>query len=186
MIRPPAPGRTPFPGNVIPPNRLNPVAVAMASYLPAPDTDVSNGSANFNRTARDQRSRLHVYRQGRSPLQRQGFAERVLSLQQDRRALRQLLGARAERRQSLCRSRRLHPAAPRAHARAQQHLAAEQQHGGDAALRLEPVPRQQHAVHRFRSRQRSVSRRRFSQRHRRWTSSRRSTSPTTTTAISRA
>jgi hypothetical protein len=44
-------GRQPFPGNVIPQNRLNPVAVAMASYLPSPDTDVSNGSANFNRTA---------------------------------------------------------------------------------------------------------------------------------------
>src|SRR5262245_5582107 len=44
-------GRTPFPGNVIPQNRLNPVAVAMTSYIPNPDSDVSNGSNNFNRTA---------------------------------------------------------------------------------------------------------------------------------------
>jgi hypothetical protein len=44
-------GRTPFPGNVIPPNRLNPVAVKMLSYLPPPTTDVSNGQANFFSTA---------------------------------------------------------------------------------------------------------------------------------------
>ncbi len=30
-------GRTPFPGNVIPANRLNPVAVKMLSYLPRAD-----------------------------------------------------------------------------------------------------------------------------------------------------
>ena len=44
-------GRQQFPGNIIPASRLNPVSVAMASYLPKPDTDVSTGSANFNRTA---------------------------------------------------------------------------------------------------------------------------------------
>lgn len=40
-------GRTPFPGNVIPANRINPVARAMLSYLPDPQTDRSNGLANF-------------------------------------------------------------------------------------------------------------------------------------------
>jgi hypothetical protein len=44
-------GRRPFDGNRIPQDRLNPVSVALASYLPSPDVDTSNGSANFNRTA---------------------------------------------------------------------------------------------------------------------------------------
>jgi hypothetical protein len=44
-------GRTPFPGNIIPANRLNPVAVKMLSYMPNPDTDVSNGQANYVRSA---------------------------------------------------------------------------------------------------------------------------------------
>ena len=44
-------GRTAFPGNIIPANRLNPVAVKMLSYMPNPDTDVSNGQSNFVRSA---------------------------------------------------------------------------------------------------------------------------------------
>ena len=44
-------GRQPFPGNVIPPNRMNPVARAMASFLPQPMRDVSDGNANFDSTA---------------------------------------------------------------------------------------------------------------------------------------
>jgi hypothetical protein len=44
-------GRTPFPGNVIPASRLNPVAVKMLSYLPTPTRDVSNGSSNFDSIA---------------------------------------------------------------------------------------------------------------------------------------
>ncbi|HYB95660.1 MAG TPA: carboxypeptidase-like regulatory domain-containing protein, partial [Vicinamibacterales bacterium] len=39
-------GRTPFPGNVIPANRLNPVAVKMLSYLPNPTSDVSRAGTN--------------------------------------------------------------------------------------------------------------------------------------------
>jgi hypothetical protein len=41
-------GRTPFPGNIIPANRLNPVARNMLSYLPAPQQEVSNTLPNFN------------------------------------------------------------------------------------------------------------------------------------------
>ncbi len=52
---------------------------------------------------RDRRPRLHVHGQGGPQVHRQGLAERLLSLQQDRRALRQLLGARPERRHALCR-----------------------------------------------------------------------------------
>lgn len=44
-------GRTPFPGNRIPDNRLNPVARNMLSFLVSPTNDVSNGSANFFSTA---------------------------------------------------------------------------------------------------------------------------------------
>jgi hypothetical protein len=43
--------RQPFPGNVIPQNRINPVTAKMATYMPSPDTDVSTGAINFNRTA---------------------------------------------------------------------------------------------------------------------------------------
>ena len=44
-------GRTPFPNNIIPANRINNVAAAITSYLPTPDRDVSNGNNNFTRTA---------------------------------------------------------------------------------------------------------------------------------------
>jgi len=40
-------GRTPFPGNIIPAERLNPVARNMLSYLPNPQQDRSNGLPNF-------------------------------------------------------------------------------------------------------------------------------------------
>jgi hypothetical protein len=39
-------GRQPFAGNVIPQNRLNPVAVKMLSYLPNPTSDVSRAGTN--------------------------------------------------------------------------------------------------------------------------------------------
>jgi hypothetical protein len=42
-------GRTPFPGNIIPANRLDPIAQKMIALLPAPTT--SGTSANFSRTA---------------------------------------------------------------------------------------------------------------------------------------
>jgi hypothetical protein len=41
-------GRQQFPGNVIPADRMSPVARAMLSFLPNPTSDVSNGLANFN------------------------------------------------------------------------------------------------------------------------------------------
>lgn len=44
-------GRQQFQGNVIPPDRLNSVARAMAGYLPLPTRDVSDGNANFESTA---------------------------------------------------------------------------------------------------------------------------------------
>jgi hypothetical protein len=44
-------GRTPFPGNIIPQNRINPVSRAITGYLPTPDRDVSDGNNNFTRTA---------------------------------------------------------------------------------------------------------------------------------------
>ncbi len=40
----------PFPGNVIPADRLNAVGAKIASYLPTADTQVDNGSSNFSMT----------------------------------------------------------------------------------------------------------------------------------------
>ncbi len=43
-------GRTPFPNNRIPPNRLNPVGLNVVKYLPLPNignTGIDNGSANY-------------------------------------------------------------------------------------------------------------------------------------------
>jgi hypothetical protein len=40
-----------FPGNIIPANRINAVAAAIAKYLPLPDLNVDNGSTNYTRTA---------------------------------------------------------------------------------------------------------------------------------------
>lgn len=44
--------RQPFPGNRIPANRINPVSAAMMQYLPLPDVDRDNGSANYTRTTK--------------------------------------------------------------------------------------------------------------------------------------
>ncbi|MGH9173113.1 MAG: hypothetical protein ACRD1H_02080, partial [Vicinamibacterales bacterium] len=44
-------GRTPFANNIIPANRINPVARNMLQHLPLPDVDISNGSNNFFNTA---------------------------------------------------------------------------------------------------------------------------------------
>ena len=44
-------GRQPFPGNVIPQNRINPVSRAIQGYLPPADRQVSTGANNFDRTA---------------------------------------------------------------------------------------------------------------------------------------
>jgi hypothetical protein len=43
--------KQPFPGNVIPANRINPVAAAIAGYLPLPDVDADTGTNNYTRTA---------------------------------------------------------------------------------------------------------------------------------------
>src|SRR5471030_1935291 len=43
--------KLPFPGNVIPSNRINPVAAAMIKYLPLPDVNVDNAANNYNRTS---------------------------------------------------------------------------------------------------------------------------------------
>jgi hypothetical protein len=41
----------PFPGNIIPANRIDPVAAAIANYFPLPQIDRDNGSANYTATA---------------------------------------------------------------------------------------------------------------------------------------
>jgi trimeric autotransporter adhesin len=44
-------GRQPFANNIIPPERINPVARAIAQYFPNPHQDVSNGDNNYFTTA---------------------------------------------------------------------------------------------------------------------------------------
>ena len=43
--------KLPFPGNIIPASRINPVAANMIKYLPLPDTNLDNASNNYNRTS---------------------------------------------------------------------------------------------------------------------------------------
>lgn len=43
--------RQPFPGNIVPANRIHPISRAILQYVPMPDVDVSNGRPNFFRTA---------------------------------------------------------------------------------------------------------------------------------------
>jgi hypothetical protein len=49
VIRDPLTGQ-PFPGNIIPASRINPVGAKLLSYFPKPDTEVDNGSSNFSMT----------------------------------------------------------------------------------------------------------------------------------------
>src|SRR5262245_49039910 len=42
--------RQPFPNNIIPSNRINPVSSKLLSYFPTADTQVDNGNANFSMT----------------------------------------------------------------------------------------------------------------------------------------
>ena len=48
-IRDPLTGQ-PFPGNVIPASRINPVGSKILNYFPKPDTEVDNGASNFSMT----------------------------------------------------------------------------------------------------------------------------------------
>jgi hypothetical protein len=48
-VRDPLTGQ-PFPNNVIPASRLNPIGLALAKYLPPADSQVDNGASNFGMT----------------------------------------------------------------------------------------------------------------------------------------
>ncbi len=87
-----------FPDNIIPDSTHQPGrARRLRATCRCRISDVSNGSNNFDRTAEIHDRADDVHRQGRPPLQRRGLADRLLPLQQDRRAVRQLLGAWSER-----------------------------------------------------------------------------------------
>jgi hypothetical protein len=49
IIRDPLTGQ-PFPGNIIPANRISPVGQKLINYFPKPDTEIDNGSTNFSMT----------------------------------------------------------------------------------------------------------------------------------------
>src|SRR5437899_4320415 len=46
-----SPTRAQFPNNVIPKERLNPIALKMLSYIPLPQTNIDNGNSNYNAVA---------------------------------------------------------------------------------------------------------------------------------------
>jgi trimeric autotransporter adhesin len=48
-VRDPLTGQ-PFPGNIIPANRISPVGQKLLNYFPKPDSEVDNGSSNFSMT----------------------------------------------------------------------------------------------------------------------------------------
>ena len=50
----------PFAGNIIPSNRINPVAASILKYIPLPDVNVSNGTNNYTRTA-EINNKAHEY-----------------------------------------------------------------------------------------------------------------------------
>ena len=86
--------RQPFPGNLIPANRINPVGANIVKYLPLPNTGntgVDNGSPNYVADKYAEEPRAAGQRQSRSPLQRQRGAERRLPLPVHRGAGDQLL-----------------------------------------------------------------------------------------------
>ena len=84
----------PFPGNVIPANRINPVAAAMLKYLPLPDINVDNGSDNYNRTSLiNNNFETEIHGQGRAQVHRQGVVDRLLPVQPDQRAVRRTTSA---------------------------------------------------------------------------------------------
>ena len=49
VIKDPLTGQ-PFPGNIIPANRINSVGQKIMNYMPAPDSEIDNGSSNFSMT----------------------------------------------------------------------------------------------------------------------------------------
>ena len=73
--------RQPFPGNVIPAGRINPVSAAMLKYLPMPDSNVSNGNTNYNRTSLIKSRWTQEYTgKVEHKFTRQGVVDRLLSL----------------------------------------------------------------------------------------------------------
>ena len=134
-------GRQPFPGNVIPAEphqRGRPRTWSAPTRHPT--RDISNGSANS--TTRREIDDFAMMYTGKGDHK---FSDTVsltglLPLQHYGRAVRELLGARLSGpnattiRATIC-------CPPRADARVEQHVAAEQQHRDYAALRLYTVPR---------------------------------------------
>ena len=87
--------KQPFPGNIIPANRINPVAAAIAGYFPLPDIDVDNGTNNYTRTAEINNKFQQEYTiKVEHKFSDRGIAERLLPLQPHRRARCELLRGR--------------------------------------------------------------------------------------------
>ena len=143
--------RQPFPGNLIPANRINPIAAKISELRAAAATGCCRRRVELQRAGGAQRQvPAAVQRQGRAQADGQGVADRLLSVQPHRRAVREL-HRRSGRPEPVHRHRRLHPEAAAADPGAEQHLGLERQLGGGAAIRLDAVPGQSLAVDRLRS-----------------------------------
>ncbi len=70
-------GRTPFPGNIIPANRINAVGKQHREHLSQADARREQRQRELREHGRDQRPRHHVHRQGRPQVHRQGVARRA-------------------------------------------------------------------------------------------------------------
>ena len=177
----------PFPNNQIPVDDDQPGRAGDAAVPPGARHRSRQRQHELHADVAHQEQLLAVVLgEARAQVHRQRLADRLLSVQQHQRALRQLLRHRRPvRAEPLRRSERLPPGAAPADPGAEQHLGVEQHVGARPAVRQDQFSRQQHADAstsiREACRSRPPSRTRFS-----WTSFRRSASAATTRARARA
>ncbi len=140
--------RDPFPGNVIPSGRVNPVAANIARFLPTPDSEVSaaSGLANKQVTVPVATWADQVLLQDRAQDQRTGHLHRVVPRAAGQRRQRALLAGA----QPVRGSEPGHRNPPRLHRRAEQHVHPEQHDGREPALRLDVLLRSRGALQRIR------------------------------------
>ncbi len=145
--------KLPFPGNIIPANRINPVAATMIKYLPLPDVNVDNGTNNYNRTSLinnnfETEIALKVEHKFTDKVSLTGF----YLYNRTNEPCQNYFGSADQNDPN----RFADPldyilVAASAAAGVEQHLGAERQLGDVAALRHDALPRQQHAEHSVRS-----------------------------------
>ena len=151
----------PFPGNIIPASRINPVAANILKYLPLPQVNVDNGSNNYTATAQI----IDYFQQEYTGKVEHKFTDKVsltgfYLYNHTNEPCSDYFEPGLNGAEPLRRSERLPAEAAAADPGAQQHLDPERHVGAVAAVRLHPVRRQQHDDRSTSIRRRSASRRR--------------------------